>query len=121
MQELRRRVYHWLARVLRVQEFVNQAHDIRVWNSGYQHGYAAASEEVQEKMRPIFGERPVLIPVASIQFLDGPLQPMTGGASGYLPADSLKRMIDTTHLPVPYKVGKVRAMYRDAQARKQAR
>ena len=61
-----------LARFARIQERVDQAHDRRIEQSGYARGYAACEKAMRERMPPIFGERPVYIPVASVQFLGSP-------------------------------------------------
>lgn len=58
-----RSVLHKLATVAGLQAVVDQAHDRRIEQSGYARGYAACEAVMREKMPPIFGERPVYIPV----------------------------------------------------------
>lgn len=107
-----RSVLFWLASVAGLQAVVDQAHDRRIEQSGYARGYAAGVAEMREKMPPIFGERPVYIPViplaheASVHILSlppsavyEPPEKQTGPTRPVNP-EQLKRLIGTQTLPI---------------------
>lgn len=115
-----------LARFARIQERVDQAHDRRIEQSGYARGYAACEKAMREKMPPIFGERPVYIPViplaheANVRILSMPPSAVyeppdkqTGPTRPVNP-EQLRRLIGTQTLPaVPGEMARKWRQQRD--------
>lgn len=58
-----RSVLTWLATAAGLQAVVDQAHDRRIEQSGYQRGYAACEKKMREEMPPVFATKPEYIPV----------------------------------------------------------
>ncbi|HEU0004040.1 MAG TPA: hypothetical protein VFQ36_24255 [Ktedonobacteraceae bacterium] len=65
----RRSVRQWTADFMRAANLVR---DKRVYQAGYTAGCQDTEKRFKASMPPIFGERPVYIPVASVQFLAPP-------------------------------------------------
>lgn len=70
----RRSVRQWIAGILKIQEHVDQQRDMRNERHGYERGWTACEKAMQERWPSVFGEKPVYIPVASVQFLAPPPQ-----------------------------------------------
>lgn len=106
MKQQRRSVRQWIAGILKIQEHVDQAHDRRIEQSGYERGWNACEREMCKRLPSVFGEHPVLIPVASVQFLAPPpsvasYEPSEKqtGPQRQINAAELQRLFGTQTLP----------------------
>ncbi len=91
--------YAWLAHALGVKEQIGHAQQKRIYDAGYTHGRLDAERAIQERMPAIFGERPVYIPVASIQFLGEPPPLVRAIDAGARKAEERQRLFGTQSLP----------------------
>lgn len=106
MRKQRRKWYEWLADLTGYKAKVDQQRDRRLAESHYQRGRRDMEKEMQKRWPSVFGEKPVYIPVASVQFL-APAPQMSAyeppekqtGPYRQINADELQRLFGTQSLP----------------------
>ena len=111
--------WQWIVTCWRL---ANQERDKRIAESAARRERAKMQKEMQEQLRPVFAEKPVYIPVASVRFLDKPptlasYEPphKETGPTRPVNPDALKRLIGTTTLPaIP---GEMVRKYKEQQRR----